>query len=174
MNHANLLRGGGVGMRYHALEITLTRPVTRAELARATQVMALAPNHDRTRLITLAQGKKTAKALNHVRRRLSGLLPLDVVATHYPDADNRITLTVAFTPPADAAIRRAAQRAGQQPGVFVEQALRETLARQARRDAEQLSHALQTLLKRTTPQQFAAALGRALTNTLELPRAASD
>ena len=33
-------------MPHHALEITLTRPATRAELARAVRVMPLAANHD--------------------------------------------------------------------------------------------------------------------------------
>ncbi|MFE6127784.1 hypothetical protein ACFQ6Q_05850 [Streptomyces sp. NPDC056437] len=149
-------------MPYHALEITLTRPATRAELARAAHVMALAPNRDRTRLITLAAGKTPAKALTRAHRHLAGLLPVDAVATHYPDADHRIRLLINFSPDDDALIRRAAKRAGQTTGTFIETAVRDALAHREREEAARLDRALQRLLTTTTPLALLAAIGRHL------------
>ncbi|WP_326647266.1 hypothetical protein [Streptomyces sp. NBC_01750] len=152
-------------MRHHALEITLTRQATRAELARAVRVMPLAANHDRTRLMTLAKAKNPDRALSRVHHRLAGLLPVDVVATHYPDADHCVTLAVDFSPDTDSVIRRAAKQAGQSPSAFVEQSIHRALARHARQEAEHLDHALQVLLARTTPARLLAAAGRALAPT---------
>jgi transposase len=75
-------------MPLHAIEITLTRPATPAELHRATRTMALAPNADRTQLMTLSSAKTSHKALQRTRERLQNLLPIDILTTHYPAPPN--------------------------------------------------------------------------------------
>jgi hypothetical protein len=155
---------------HHALEIILTRPASRAELACAVRIMPLAANRDRTRLMTLAKAKSADRALNRVHRRLASLLP-----TQYPDADNQVTLAIDFSPSTDSVIRRAAQQLGQSPGVFVQQAIHRALTCRARQEAEHLDRALQMLLARTTPARLLAAAGRILThNPLEVDCAESD
>ncbi|MEU4494202.1 hypothetical protein AB0F96_12320 [Streptomyces sp. NPDC023998] len=150
-------------MPHHALEITLTRPATQAELARAVRVMPLAANHDAKRLMTVVKAKNPDRALSRAHHRLKELLPLDVLATHYPAPDGHVVLTIAFSPTADVFIRRAAEQMGQTPRVFLQQTIHRALARHARQEAERLDHALKALLDRTTPDQLLAAVGRTLT-----------
>jgi hypothetical protein len=150
-------------MPHYALEITLTRPATQAELARAVRVMPLAANCDRTRLVTVAKAKNPDRALSRAHHRLKELLPLDVLATHYPTSDGHVLLTIAFSPTADAFIRRAAEQMGQSPPVFLQQTIHSALVRHAHQEAARLDHALQALLAHTTPDQLLAAVGRALT-----------
>jgi hypothetical protein len=150
-------------MPHHALEITLTRPATQTELARAVRVMPLAANCDRTRLMTVATAKNPDRALSRAHHRLKELLPLDVLATHYPAPDGHVLLTLALSLTADAFIRRAADQMGQSPRVFLEQTIHRALARHARQEAERLDHALKALLAHTTPDQLLAAVGRTLT-----------
>ena len=151
-------------MPHHALEITLTRPATQAELARAVRVMPLAANHDRTRLMAVAKAKNQGRALSRAHHRHKELLPLDVLTTHYPDPDGHVLLTPAFSPTADAFIRRAAEQMGQTPRVFLQQTIHHALDRHARQEAERLDHALKALLAYTTPDQLLAAVGRTLTH----------
>ncbi|MFF3460515.1 hypothetical protein ACFYXH_40815 [Streptomyces sp. NPDC002730] len=152
-------------MPHHALEITLTRPATQAELARAARVMPLAANCDRTRLMTVAKAKNPDRALSRAHHRLKELLPLDVLATHYPAPDGHVLLTPAFSPTADAVIRRAAEQMGQSPRVFLQQTIHHALAHHARQEGQHLDRALQFLLDRTTPDQLLAAVGRTLTRS---------
>ncbi|MGW2259096.1 hypothetical protein ACWCXE_14895 [Streptomyces sp. NPDC001780] len=44
-------------MPHHALEITLTRPLTPTALQRAARLLPLAANHEATRLIALMPAK---------------------------------------------------------------------------------------------------------------------
>ncbi|MFD7225515.1 hypothetical protein ACFV9P_31635 [Streptomyces sp. NPDC059892] len=150
-------------MTRHALEVTLTRPATPAELARASQALPLAANRDSTRLMAVMKAANADQALNRARRRLKGLLPLDSLTTHYPDQEGQVLLSVAFSPAADAAIRRAAQHEGQEPYLFLAQVIRRALADHARLEAEDLDHALRSLLTRTSPDRLVAAVGRTLT-----------
>ncbi|WP_329377095.1 hypothetical protein [Streptomyces sp. NBC_01716] len=156
-------------MARHALEITLTRPATPAELARASQALPLAANHDTTRLMTVIKARNPGRALNRARRRLEGLLPLDCLSTHYPDQAGQVLLSVAFSPAAAAAIRHAAEHEGQEPSLFVAQVIRRALADHARRQAADLEHALSELLTRTSPDRLVAAVGRTLTHTTGEP-----
>ncbi|MEW2084966.1 hypothetical protein [Streptomyces sp. NPDC005283] len=151
-------------MPHHALEITLTRPATQAELARAVRIMPLAANHNATRLMTVMKAKNPDRALSRAHHRLKELLPLDVLATHYPAPDGHVLLTPAFSPTADAFIRRAAEQMGQPPRIFLEQTIHHALARHARQEAQRLDRALQFLLAHTTPDQLLAAVGRTLTH----------
>ncbi|MEV6395906.1 hypothetical protein AB0M39_14185 [Streptomyces sp. NPDC051907] len=160
-------------MSHHALEIALARPATRAELVRAARVMPIAANRDATRLMTLAKAKDSDRAPSRAHRRLKALLPLDALATHYPDIGGHILLAVDFSPAADAFIRRAAEQTGQSPRVFLQQTIRRALAGHARQEAARLDHALQTLLAHATPGQLLAAVGRTLT-PLERDSAQSD
>lgn len=156
-------------MARHALEITLTRPVTPAELARASPALPLAANHDSTRLMAVLKAANADQALNRARRRLKGLLPIDALTTHYPDQDGQVLLSVAFSPAADAAIRRAAEHEGQEPHQFLGQVIRRALADHARREAADLDHALRSLLTRTSPDRLVAAVDRTLTHTTGEP-----
>lgn len=150
-------------MTHHALEITLTRAPTEAERHQATCTMPLAANHDATRLMALVQAKTPHRALHRLRRQLDPLLPIDVISTHYPDAENHILLNVAFEPASHDIVRRAARAQGQSPPAFVEQTLHHALARRARNEADYLDLTLHALLARTSTPQLLAALGRALT-----------
>jgi hypothetical protein len=155
----------GVTVPRHAVEVTLTRPATTAELARASQALPLAADHDSTRLMAVVKAGSPDQALNRARRRLEGLLPLDAFTTHYPDQEGQVLLSVSFSPAAATAIRHAAEHAGQEPHVFVTQVIRGALADHARREAAHLDHDLRTLLTRTSPDRFVAAVGRTLTRT---------
>ncbi|MGW0902886.1 hypothetical protein [Streptomyces sp. NPDC002853] len=150
-------------MTHHALEITLTRVLTEAELHQAARTMPLATNHDATRLMALVHAKTPQRALHRLRSRLDSLLPVDVISTHYPDAQNHTLLNIVFPPAVHDSIRRAARAHGQAPHTFVEQTLGQATARQARQEADYLDLTLHALLARTSTPQLLAALGRALT-----------
>ncbi|MEV8346456.1 hypothetical protein [Streptomyces niveus] len=152
-------------MPLYAVEVTLTRPATQAELARASQALPLAANRDSTRLMAVMKAANADQALNRARRRLKGLLPLDSLTTHYPDQEGQVLLSVVLSPAADAAIRRAAEHEGQEPHRFLAQVIRRALADHARREAEDLDNALRSLLTRTSPDRLVAAVGRTLTHT---------
>ncbi|MCX4826832.1 hypothetical protein OG883_45175 [Streptomyces sp. NBC_01142] len=152
-------------MPHHALEITLTRPATQAELARAVRIMPLAANCDRTRLMTVAKAKNPDRALSRAHHRLKSLLPLDVLTTHYPDTEGSVLLAINFSSTADAFIRRAAEQAAQSPRVFLQQTIHHALAHHARQEAARLDHALRALLAHTSPDQLLAAVGRTLTHS---------
>jgi hypothetical protein len=70
--------------RQHAVEIILTRQVTRAELHRAHRTVQLAANADRTRLMTVRRTKSPGRALRSLRHELDHPLPINVLTSHYP------------------------------------------------------------------------------------------
>ncbi|MET8134092.1 hypothetical protein ABZV24_19395 [Streptomyces sp. NPDC005251] len=152
-------------MRHHALEITLTRALTPAELHRAARTMPLAANHDTTRLVALVNAKTPAKALNRLRHQMSGRLPIDVITTHYPDQRGQILLNVTFSPAVYAALEAAAEHTRRPPHLFVQDAVYRALARHADQEADRLDRVLRHLLTSTTPPYLLAAVGRALTHT---------
>jgi hypothetical protein len=154
---------------HHAVEITLTRPATPGELAYATRTMPLAANHDATQFMTVAHAKTPGRAIHRVRRRLSEALPIDVITTHYPDSRGHILLNITLPPDADTAVRRAADRAGQTPHIYLQLALHRALAQQSKREANLLDGAVQQLLATTTAAQLLAAVARALTPTPGAP-----
>lgn len=90
-------------MPRHAVGITLTRPVTPAELARASRIMPLAANHDMTHLMAVLKAGNPDQALNRARRRVKELLPVGSLTTHYPDQEGQGLLSVAFSTAADTA-----------------------------------------------------------------------
>ena len=149
-------------MPHHALEITLTRPLTPAELHTAARVLPLAANHDATRLMALVRAKAPHRAVHRLRHRLGERLPVDVITTHYPDTAGRVLLNVAFPPAVHAAIRHAAGQAGQSPGLFLNRSLERALARHASEEADRLDRAVGELLAHTTSAHLLTALGRAL------------
>ncbi|MFD5391079.1 hypothetical protein ACFWMG_40415 [Streptomyces sp. NPDC127074] len=154
---------------HHAVEITLTRPATHAELAHAARTLPLAANHDATRLMAVVHAKTPGRALHRVRRRIGGALPVDVITTHYPDSSGHVLLNITLSPAADAALRCAAACAGQTPRLFVELALYRALAQHVEEEAGLLDGAVQRLLATTTASQLLAAVGRALTPTPGAP-----
>ncbi|MET9833720.1 hypothetical protein ABZ078_31470 [Streptomyces sp. NPDC006385] len=151
-------------MAHHALEITLTRPLTAAELHHAARTMPLAANCDATRLMTVVRAKTAGKALTRLRRSATRL-PIDVITTHYPDRCGKILLNVAFPPAAHTALKAAAGRAAQTPQRFMELAVHRALAEHASAEADRLDRALQDLLAHTTPVHLIAAVEHALTRT---------
>lgn len=157
-------------MPHHAMEITLTRPLTSAELRQAAHSWPLAANHDATRLTALAGGKTPERAAHHLRRRLTAQLPIDVITTHYPDAHGHVLLNVAFPPAIHTALKRNARCAGLTPERYVRQALHRVLAEHADREADRLDHAVRQLLLHTTPAHLLSAVGHALTRLPESPR----
>lgn len=152
-------------MRHHALDITLTRALTPAELHRAAHTMPLAATHDATRFLALVRAKTPAKALNRLRHQIGGRLPIDVITTHYPDPHGQILINITFSPAAHAALKAAAEQTRRPPNLFVQDAIYQALARHADQEADRLDRALQHLLAGTTPPYLLAAFGRALTHT---------
>ncbi|MGC0344375.1 hypothetical protein [Streptomyces sp. SLBN-8D4] len=147
---------------HHALEITLTRSLTPAELHTAAGLLPLAANHDATRLMALVRAKTPGRAAHRLRHRLGAHLPVDVITTHYPDATGQILLNVAFPPAVHAALRNSAGQARQSPGRFLKQALERALARHDSAEADRLDRAVRELLAHTTSAHLLTALGRAL------------
>ncbi|MEW2810973.1 hypothetical protein AB0929_28380 [Streptomyces massasporeus] len=156
-------------MPHHALEITLTRPLSAAELRHAAQAWPLAANHNATRLMALAGAKTPERAAHRLRRRLTARLPIDVITTHYPDAHGQVLLNLAFPPAVHTALTRDARHAGLTPERYVREALQRTLATHADRETGRLDHAVHHLLAHTTPAQLLSAVGHALTRPLEGP-----
>ncbi|MFD7488715.1 hypothetical protein [Streptomyces mirabilis] len=156
-------------MPHHALEITLTRPLASNALRRASRGLPLAANHDATRLMALVDARTPHRAAHRLRRRLGTRLPIDVITTHYPDADHSVLLNVAFPPAAHAALTTDARRARQSPERFLELAVHRTLAEHADRETDRLDRAVSQLLAHTTPAYLLAAVGHALTRLPERP-----
>ncbi len=157
-------------MPHHALEVTLTHPLSRNALRRAARELPLAANHDTTRLMTLVPAKTPHQAARRLRDRLGARLPIDVLATHYPDTDGQILLNVAFPPSLRAAIQHSARQAGQTPELFLQQALDGALARHASHEADRLDRAVGELLAHTTSAHLLAAVGRTLSRHPGGPR----
>ncbi|QCW76579.1 hypothetical protein EQG64_34235 [Streptomyces sp. S6] len=149
-------------MPHHALEITLTRPLTPAELHAAARVLPLVANHDATRLMALMRARTPGRAAHRLRHRLSTPLPIDVITTHYPDATSQILLNVALPPAAHAALHRSAGQAGQSPELFLKLALHRALAQHADDETDRLDRAVDELLAHTTSAHLLTAVGRAL------------
>nr|WP_228472876.1 hypothetical protein [Streptomyces cyaneochromogenes] len=156
-------------MPNHALEITLTRPLTSVELRHAAQAWPLAANHNATRLMALADAKTDARAAHRLRQRLTIRLPIDVITSHYPDTHGRVLLNVALPPDARTALQRGARRAGLTPERFVREALHRALAEHADREADRLDRAVRHLLASTTPAHLLSAVGHVLTRPLKGP-----
>ncbi|MGW0573748.1 hypothetical protein [Streptomyces tauricus] len=141
---------------HYAVEITLTRPASHAELDRARRRVALAANADRTRLMTLQSGKGPGRALHRLRQRLGTSLPIDVLSTHYPDRDGQVLLNVALTPCADRAIRQAAAASGRRPRDVLHERITAGLARDQSRRRQRLESQLQRLLDHHTAEEVLA------------------
>jgi hypothetical protein len=156
-------------MPHHALEITLTHPLSPAALHQAARVLPLAANHDATRLIALMPAKTPRRALRRLRHRLGARLPIDVITTHYPDAGHSVLLNVAFPPAVHAALKAQARHAAQTPERFLELAVRRALAEHADRETDRLDRAVCQLLAHTSPAYLLSAVGQALTRLPERP-----
>ncbi|MGW1543256.1 hypothetical protein ACWCPM_23965 [Streptomyces sp. NPDC002309] len=156
-------------MTHHAMEIVLTRPLTPQALHRAARVMPLAANRDATHLMTLVRARTPHRAVHRLRRRFDDLLPIDVITTHYPDADHKILLNVAFPPATHTALKAEADRAAQSPERFVELALHRALATYADQETDRLDRAVRQLLAHTTPAHLLSAVGHALSRLPESP-----
>ncbi|SDE24290.1 hypothetical protein SAMN05216505_12230 [Streptomyces prasinopilosus] len=152
-------------MPHHALDITLTRTLTRAELDQTVRTWPLVANRDTIRLMAVVRAKSPGKAWSRLRRQTGGRLPVDAITTHYPGPTGQVLLNVVFPPAAHAALTIAAERAGQPLRLFVQGSVHRALARWTDEEADRLDLAVRDLLAGTTPAQFLAALGRTLTRT---------
>ena len=101
--------------------------------------------------MALVRAKTPGRAAHRLRQRLATRLPMDVITTHYPDADGQVLLNLAF-PPAVHAPRSAAppSETGQTPELFVKLALHRALAQHAGEETDRLDRAVQHLLTHTT------------------------
>lgn len=153
-------------MPLHAVEITLTRLATPGELRRAARAMALAPDTDRTRLMTVAGGKTAGKALRRTRARLEHLLPIDILTTHYPDTTGGVVVNVALPENAHACLEDAARREGRSTEAHLTDAVHRSLSRAEYDKARRLDAALDELLTWTTPQQLLTAAARTITQPI--------
>jgi hypothetical protein len=158
-----------VTMPHHALEITLTRPLSPTALRRAARLLPLAANHDATRVMAIVEAKTSHRAVRRLRHRLGTRLPIDVITTHYPDADHRVLLNVAFPPAVHAALKAQARRAAQTPERFLELAVRRALAEHADHETDRLDRAVRQLLAHADPAYLLSAVGQALTRLPEGP-----
>lgn len=156
-------------MPHHALEITLIRPLPANALRRAGRQLPLAANHDTTRLMSLVEAKTPHQAARRLRHRVGALLPIDVITTHYPDADHRVLLNVAFPPAVHATLTADARRADERPERCLELALHRALIEHADRETDRLDQAVRELLAHTTPAYLLSAIGHALTRLPERP-----
>jgi hypothetical protein len=156
---------------HYAIEITLTRPVSSRELHRARQRVALAENADRTRLMTVQRAKSPSSALNRMRHRLDGQLPIDVLATHYPDRGGRLLLNVDLGRTATKAVRRAAAANGQRPGDLFGRRLAQDIERRQQERHRRLAAHLESLLHQHSPEEVLACAASLLSR--RLPSAAA-
>ncbi|MDC0771763.1 hypothetical protein [Streptomyces sp. HD] len=156
-------------MPHHALEITLTRPLSPAALHRAARRLPLAANHDATRLMALVPAKTPDRAARRLRHRIETQLPIDVITTHYPDADHKVLLNVVLLPTVHAALTAEARLEGQSPERLVERAVHRALAEHADQEIARLGRAVRRLLAHTTPVHLLAAVGHVLTRLPESP-----
>lgn len=101
--------------RQYAVEITLTRSATRAELHRACRAFPLAANADRTRLMTVQRTKSPGRALRSLRHSRDRLLPIDTLTTHCPDPSGQVLLHVALSWDVCSTVRRTAADCGRRP-----------------------------------------------------------
>ncbi|MEV0182894.1 hypothetical protein AB0I54_26865 [Streptomyces sp. NPDC050625] len=139
--------------RHYAIEITLTRPASCRELRCARKHVALAENADRTRLMTLQSAKSPGTALHRMRRRLDGQLPIDILATHYPDHSGHLRLNVNLGRTATKAVRKAAVANGQLPSDFLGQRLAQEVERSEQERQRRLTARLESLLQQHTREE---------------------
>ncbi|WP_327715995.1 hypothetical protein OG381_11405 [Streptomyces sp. NBC_00490] len=153
----------------YAVEIVLTRPATVRELHQARHRVTFAANADRTRLMTVHRGKSPGRALHRLRRRLDAVLPIDVLATHYPDRQGHVLLNVALSRRADAQIREEAAALGQRAGDVLAERITAYLAHEQRQRRHRLESQIQRLLTHHPLEEvLACAAGRLL--QVHLPR----
>ncbi|MER6032088.1 hypothetical protein [Streptomyces sp. NPDC001851] len=159
----------GDSMPHHALEITLTRALSQAEIDTARRRMPVADNHDATRLMALVKADAPEQAARRLRRRLSDQLPIDVITTHYSDARHKVILNVALPPAAQAILTTAARSESITPERFMEHAVRLALADHAEQEVDHLGRSVQQLLAHTSPAHLLIAVGHALTQFSKEP-----
>jgi hypothetical protein len=119
--------------------------------------------------MALIAAKTPQRAAHRLRHRLGTRLPIDVITTHYPNADHSVLLNVAFPPAVHAILTADARRAQQTPARFLELALRRALAEHAEQETDRLDRAVRQLLVHTTPAYLLSAVGHALTRLPERP-----
>ncbi|MFF2367821.1 hypothetical protein ACFVU0_34615 [Streptomyces sp. NPDC058122] len=156
-------------MSHHAVEITLTRPVTPGELRDARRSMPLAASADRTRLMTVHSARSPGGALHAVRRRLGTRVPVDVLATHYPDQHGHVLVNVDLHRSADKALHQAAAVLGQRPQDLLRRRVTAALARDAQERARHLELRLESLLANHAPEEVLACVAGFLHSRRHLP-----
>ncbi|MBY8846673.1 hypothetical protein [Streptomyces sp. SP2-10] len=150
-------------MPHHALEITLTGAPNQAELDAARRRMPLAANYDTTRLMTLVKADTPDKVARRLRRQLADQLPIDVITTHYPDAENQALLNVALPPAIQATLTAQAQCESLTLERFLEHAVRGALAIHAEQEIDHLGRTVRQMLSHASPAHLLIAVGHALT-----------
>ncbi|WP_439948062.1 hypothetical protein [Streptomyces sp. BBFR109] len=90
--------------------------------------------------------------MHRMRRRLDGQLPVDVLATHYPDRRGHLLLNVDLGRTATKAVRRAAAANGQRPRDSLCQLLTQDIERRQRQRHRRLAAHIESLLHQHTPE----------------------
>jgi predicted transcriptional regulator len=154
-------------MPFHAIDIALTRPCTRAELDRAakTSSLPLAADAESRHLMAVVRAKTPAKALRRTRHLLRNRLPIDVITSHYPDASGRVLLNVDIPDDTYHHLQRTARHHHRSPAAQLRDAILQDLAHAERDHADKLDAALDRLLAHSSPHQLLAATVRTLDRT---------
>ncbi|MGW5664051.1 hypothetical protein ACWEWG_28915 [Streptomyces sp. NPDC003758] len=155
--------------RHYAIEIILTRTASCGELRRARKRVALAEDADRIRLMTVQSSKSAGGALHQMRCRLGGRLPIDVLATHYPDRSGHILLNVELRRTVTGAVRRAAKTHGQPPQEYLGQSLAEAVDRSQRERRRRSAAHLESLLHQYTSEEVLSCAAGLLSHPLSVP-----
>jgi hypothetical protein len=148
--------------RHYAIEITLTRPASCRELQCARERVVLAENADRTRLMTVQRAKSPGSALYWMRRRLGGQLPVDILATHYPDQTGHVLLNADLGRTATRAARKAAAARGQRTRDFLGQRLAQEVQHSERERHRRLTTHLESLLRQHTRSEVQSCVASLL------------
>ncbi|MFI6567452.1 hypothetical protein [Streptomyces sp. NPDC050534] len=147
---------------YHAVEVILTRPVTRGELRRACRGVPLAANADRTRLMALHHASSPGGALHTLRRRLDPRLPIDALTTQYPDQRGQVLLNVMLNRAASRALHQAAASVRQRPEEVLRERVSAALAQDKQTRIRQLQDQLENLLAHHTAEEILACVAGSL------------
>jgi len=118
----------------HATEITLTRSIEAAELNAAQQEspLLMAAAVDRKRLVVLVSAKNEHRAMRKIWKRLEDALPIDVLCSLFPGPDGKYLMSIPMSEEVHERIQRLAAAERKTPEEYVQQAIAQALARDAR------------------------------------------
>lgn len=147
--------------RPHAVEVTLTRPATDAEVddlaGRAPGRYAFA--HDRRRATTVVTAVTEAAAAGFVFWQTAGHgLPVDAVWSLYPDRDGFVRLVFELDGTVAGQLRRRAEQVGRDLDEFTSESVREAVEQDLARCRSQLGQALRQLVAQSSAEDLRQVL----------------